>query len=826
MGTLVQDIRYSIRMLARSPGFTAIAVLTLALGIGANTAIFSVINAVLIRPLPFHEPGRLVELFETEAAPGRYPFAGPDYLDWQAQNHTLEATSLYTWGRNYSASGSGEPEGAEVISTQANFFSVLGVQPKMGRTFSTDEGQPGKTHVAILSYGFWQRHFGGDLSAMGKSVVLDSESYTVIGVMPNWFNYPQDTDLWTPFEMSAKSLGQRGSHSYRALGRLKPGVTATQAQADLTAVAKRLEEQYPDSNEKVGAAVVPMKEQITGSSSEQLMILLGAVALVLLVACANVANLLLARATGRQREIAVRSALGAGRWRVARQMLTESLILSLAGATLGILVAKWCVTFLQSVKTLPIPRVNAVQVDLTVLLFAVAVAVFVGILFGLAPALHASQLDLTEELKSSALSVAGPSGWRRWTRDALVAGEIAMSLALLVGAGLLLRSFARLRNSDIGVQSKNVLTVRISLPEKGYATLEARRAFFDQLVDRVQHIPGVEAGSVATEIPLEGGSNSYFTVEGRDDPALKNTLVEHDYVTPEYFRTFGIPILEGRTFSAEDLDHTAEVNLKLNELFSSPKPPKEAPPGIDWVAVINRSMAQLAWPNENPIGKVFKSGGWLPVKVIGVVGDVKPWGIRQGMMPEAYYPLTGALDQSFWRWSLVVKTSVPPMSVLSAIRREVGALDSNLAVSRPRKMDDVIADSMQDTTVQTFLLGVFATLAVALAALGIYGIMAYLVAQRTHEIGIRLALGAQPSDVLRLVMRHGIKLTAAGVGVGVAAALGLTRLLSHLLFDVTATDPLTFMIVAILLSVVALLACYIPARRAMGVDPMVALRYE
>ena len=803
-----------------------IAVLTLALGIGANTAIFSAIDAVLLRPLPFYEPGRLVQLWETEAAPGTFPFAGPDYLDWQAQNHTLEATSLYTWGRGYSASGSGEPEGAEVMSTQANFFSVLGVRPKIGRTFATDEDQPGKTHVAILSYGFWQRHFGGDLSAIGKTVVLDSESYTVIGVMPTWFNYPQDTDLWTPLEMSAKNLGERGSHNYRALGRLKPGVTVNQAQADLRAVAKRLEEQYPDSNEKVGAVVVSMKEQITGLSSDQLMILLGAAVLVLLVACANIANLLLARSTGRQREIAVRSALGAGRWRVARQMLTESLILSLAGASLGILAAGWCVTLLQSVETLPIPRVNPVQIDLTVLLFAVAVAVFVGILFGLAPALHASQLDLTEELKSSALSVAGPSGWRRWTRDALVAGEIAMSLSLLVGAGLLLRSFAKLRNSDIGVQSKNVLAIRISLPDKGYATLEARRAFFDQLVERVQHIPGVAAASVATEIPLEGGSNSNFTVEGRDDPALKNKLVEMDYITPDYFRTFGIPILEGQTFTLADLDHTAEVNLKLVELSASANPPKEAPPGIYWVAVINRSMAQLVWPNENPIGKVFKVSGWLPIKVIGVVGDVKPWEIREGMMPEAYYPLTGALDSSLWHWNLVVRTSVPPMSALSAIRGEIRELDSNLAVFRPRKMDDVIAESMHDTTVQTFLLGVFAALAVALAALGIYGIMAYLVAQRTHEIGIRLALGAQPSDVLQLVMRHGIMLTAAGVAVGVAAALGLTRLLSHLLFGVTTTDLLTFMVVAILLSVVALLACYIPARRAMRVDPMVALRYE
>jgi predicted permease len=348
----------------------------------------------------------------------------------------------------------------------------------------------------------------------------------------------------------------------------------------------------------------------------------------------------------------------------------------------------------------------------------------------------------------------------------------------------------------------------------------------DQLIERVQHIPGVEAASVATEIPLEGGSNSYFTVEGRDDPAFKGKLIEHNYVTPDYFRTLGIPILQGRTFSAVDMDHTAEVNLKLNELFSSPNPPKEVPPGLYWVAVINRSMARLVWPNENPIGKVFKAGGLLPVKVIAVVGDVKPWGIHQGMKPGAYYPLTGALDSKLWRWNLVVKTSVPPMSVLSAIRGEIDALDSNLAMFRPRKMDDVIAESMQDTIVQTFLLGVFATLAVALAALGIYGIVAHLVAQRTHEIGIRLALGAQQPHVMKLVLGHGVKLTGLGVLLGIAGALALTHSLSSLLFGVTATDPFTFSAAALLLASVALMACYIPTRRAMRVDPMVALRYE
>jgi putative ABC transport system permease protein len=826
MGTLAQDLRFGIRMLVKNPGFTAVAILTLALGIGANTAIFSVINSVLLRPLPFKDPSRLVQLWETEAAPGNYPFTGPDYLDWQRQNHTLEASSLYTWDRGVNASGSGEPETASVIAAQANFFSVLGVQPPMGRTFASDEDQPGKTHVAVLSYSFWQRHFGGDPGAIGKNIELNSEAYAVIGVMPRSFNFPPSTDIWTPFEMSEKNLGPRGSHSYRALGRLKPGVTVGQAQAELATIAKRLEQQYPATNEKVSAVVVSMKEQITKGSREQLCVLLGAVALVLLIACANVANLLLARASRRQREVALRAVLGASRWRVARQLLTESVLLSIAGATLGLGAAWWCVSALESVKALPIPRENPVQIDFTVLFFTVAVSVLVGILFGLAPALHASHLDLSEELKSSAQAVVSPSGWRRAMRDALVIGEIATSLALLVGAGLLLRSFARLRNSEIGVQSRNVLTLGVDLPAKKYTTLTARREFFDQFLERVERTPGIAAASVSTEIPLEGGTNGYIRVEGRDGAALTNQLVEFNYITPNYFRTLGVPFLEGQNFSAEDFARVGEVNLKLAELFAAPTPPKELPKDLAWVAVINSAMARMVWPNQDPVGKVFKTGGVLPVTVIGVVGDVKESGIREAAMPQAYFPATGALDNANWSWRLVVKTSAPPMSALGAIRSNLNALDSSLAIFKPRTMEDVISDSMQDLSLQTVLLGVFATLAVLLAAVGLYSVMAYLVTQRTHEIGVRMALGAQQADVLQLVLRQGSRLIFIGVGTGIATALALARLMSSLLFGVSAYDPFTFAGVAILLTAVAVAACYIPARRAARVDPMVALRYE
>jgi putative ABC transport system permease protein len=826
MGALAHDLKFGIRMLAKNPGFTAVAMLTLALGIGANTAIFSVINAVLLQPLPFKDPGRLVQLWETEAAPGTYPFAGPDYLDWQRQNRTLEGSSLYTWGRGVNASGSGEPETASAIATQANFFSVLGVQPRMGRAFASDEDQAGKTHVAVLSNSFWQRHFGGDSSAIGKNIQLNSESYTVIGVMPRSFNFPPSTDIWTPFEMSEKNLGPRGSHSYRAIGRLKPGVSVSQALADLTTVAKRLEQQYPNSNEKVSAVVVSMKEEITKDSREQLCILLGAVALVLLIACANVANLLLARASGRQREVALRAVLGASRWRLARQLLTETVLLSLSGAALGLGAAWWCVSALESVKALPIPRENPVQIDIAVLFFTMAISFLVGILFGLAPALHASQLDLSEELKSSAQAVLSPSGWRRAMRDALVIGEIATSLSLLVGAGLLLRSFARLRNTEIGVQSENILTLGVNLPATKYSTLAMRREFFDQFLERVERTPGVVAASVSTEIPLEGGTNGYISVEGRDDAALQNQLVEYNYITPAYFRAFGVPFREGQNFSPQEVARVGEVNLKLAELFQGPTPPKELPKDLVWVAVINSAMARTVWPNQDPIGKVFMKSGILPVRVIGVVGDAKVSGIREAVMPEAYFPATGAGDNRDRSWRLVVKTSVPPMSALGAIRSSLNALDSGLAIFKPRTMDDVISESMQDLSLQTVLLGVFAVLATLLAAVGLYSVMAYLVTQRTHEIGVRMALGAQQRDVLQLVVRQGSRLIFIGVGTGIAAALALTRLMSSLLFGVTASDPVTFVGVAILLAVIAVAACYIPARRATRVDPMVALRYE
>ncbi len=825
MGNLIQDLKFGLRMLARNPGFAAIAVITLALGIGANTAIFSVVNAALLEPLPFHQPGRLLQLWETEAAPGNYPLTGPDYLDWQAQNRTLASTSLFSWLANQNLSGAGEPQPVLVIRTQANFFSTLGVSPLIGRTFAPGEDVAGRDRVAILSYGFWQAHFAGQSTAIGKAIELNERPYVVIGVMPPWFNFPADTQLWTPLDMSLENLGGRGSHSWRVVARMKRGVTPGQAQADLTAVEVRLGQLYPDNDKDVKAVAIPLQQQLTRGSRQQLWILLGAVGLILLIACANLANLLLARATVRQRELAVRAALGAGRWRLARQLLTESVALALAGAGLGLAGASWLILWAQNSARLPLPRTHTITLDGRVLLFTAALSVLVGILFGLAPALRVPVTRLTEQLNASARAVPGAAGPGGALRGALVVIELALSLALLIGAGLLLRTFANMRRADIGVRTNGLLTARLSLPQAHYANAPARSAFLHQLLQRIQQIPGVNAAALSLNIPLDGGTNGYITLPGNTNRALENQLVEWNFVTPDYFRAYAIPFLQGRNFTPADSDRAAADAEKVAALYKAAKENEpKMPAGMAFPAIINRVMARTFWPKQNPIGKAF-DGGAGPATVIGVVGDVSEQSITQKAMPEAYFPFPVVMEWGGGA-ALTVETQRAPLGLLPVVRRGVRSLDPQLALAHPRTMRQVISDHMQDTSLQAVLLGIFAALALFLASIGIYGVMAYVVAQRTQEIGIRMAFGAGRGDILRMVLVDSGKLIAAGLGTGLLAAFALTRLLSSELFGVDPADPLTFVMVSLLLCGVALLACYIPARRAARLDPMAALRIQ
>lgn len=827
----IQDLRFSLRVLRRSPGFTCIAVLTLALGVGANTAIFSVIDCVLLKPLPFKDPAQLVSLRETESAPGDYPLDGADYLDWQAQNKTFASMSLYSYGfaRSFSSGGEAAPESAAVVSTQATFFDTLGVQPLAGRSFAMDEDAAGRNHVMVISDGFWRSHFGGQASAVGQSVQLNGEAFTVIGVMPAGFNFPASTDLWIPFDMTDPLMHNRHSHWANALGRVKRGVTIESARADLLAISQRINQQFRKADDQdIHSLVFPLKETLVGNSRSQLLILLGAVTLVLVVACANIANLLLARSTGRQREMAVRAALGAGRGRLAQQLLTESILLSLAGAALGFVGAWWGVSLLRSMPSLPIPQVNPVQVNIAVLAFTIGVSVVIGVLFGLAPALQFSGLQVSDELKASVTAVVGGTGRGKTLRNVLVISEIAVSLALLVGAGLLLRTFARMRSADIGVRAENVLTMRVNLPRSKYTTLPAQQHFFEKFLAQSGQIPGVLAAAASTETALAGGNNGYVNVPGAS-PGVANQLVEVNYITPDYFHVFGIRVLAGRTFGPEDMERAGPATLKVEALYKAAKDPAtvKVPADLSFVTVINETMAKTFCPKQDPIGKTYTGAGGGPLRVvIGVVSDEKQGGIREPAIPENYFPLTEALDEPGAGATVSVRTAVPSATALHSIRGALSNIDSSLALFHVRTMEETIGENMQDTALQTFLLAVFAGLALTLAAVGLYGVMSYTVKQRTREIGIRISLGADRGDLLRLVVADAAKLIGSGLAIGMGAALILTRLISAMLFGVTATDPATFLGVCVLLTAVALLACYVPARRAMRADPIAALRYE
>lgn len=824
MDTFIQDIRYGVRGLRRSPGFAIVAVLTLALGIGANTAIFSIIYAVLLRPLPYQQPGQLVRLYETEAAPGNYPFTGPDFLDWKTQNHTFQDMTLIGWNHSMNLSGSGEPDHVLGTPTEANFFSLLGARPLLGRTWVPGEDEPGHDHELILSYGLWQSHFGGDSKILGTDIELNSEKYSVVGIMPAGFHFPSQAQLWTPMDMDSKSLGPRGSHSYQAIGRLKHSVKLQQAQAETTIIAKRLEQQYPGSNYKVGASLVGLHEDIVGESRSSLLLMLWAVGLVLLIACANIANLLLSRAVARQKEMAIRGALGAGRTRLIRQVLTESVLLSGGGAIAGLLLAWAGVKLITSLKHLGLPAANVIDINLPVLAFTLLLALITGVLFGIVPALQISRPDFYEELKGGAGSSISPGQKRRAASDVLVVGEVGLSLLLLISAGLLLKDFMRLRSNNIGVRPQGVWTASISLPQAKYKEDQQQFNFFQALLEKVKNIPGVESASISNRLPLEGGSNGYVAIRGKPFQPMSGPLVETHAITPDYFQVMGIPMLQGRTFTAEDISAVFAEDERETQLYKSDlKMTPEQTNAIVKPAVVNQATVREFWPGQNPIGQMFsygaKDGPWL--QVIGVVGDVKQHGITNAPYPEAYQ----AFDGSLW-FSLVIHTSSPSLNVTTEVRHVLAQLDSTLPLFAVRTMDELIAEHASGQQFLALLLGLFSGLALLLAAIGIYGVLSYLVTQRTREIGIRMSLGASRSNVLSLVLNQGMRLAGIGFALGLVGALAAGRLLSSLLHEVRPRDPAIIVLTAACLGAVAFAACYLPARRAAKVDPIVALRHE
>lgn len=812
METLLQDLRYGFRMLTKKPGFTIVAVLALALGIGANSAIFSVVNTVLLRPLPFKSPNQLMIVWEDGS---RYGFpkdtpAPANFIDWRDQNQVFESMAAVA-SSTFNLTGTGEPEKIEGLRMSANFFPLLGVEPLLGRSFLSEEDQPGASRVVIMNYGLWQRRFGSDPDIVGKPLTLNDQAYTVVGVMPKEFRFPdpfqasgEENALYVPIAFSSEEASTRGGHYLIVYARAKAGVTVEQAQAEMTTIAGRLEQQYPETNMSLGATVVSLQEQLVGDIKPALLILLGAVAFVLLIACANVANLLLARAATRQKEIALRTALGASRARLVGQFLTESVLLAGLGGVVGLLFAVLGLKFLTTLIPPNLSQAKAISIDASVLGFTFIVSLLTGVIFGLAPALQASKPNLNEALKEGGKGTSG--GGRSRLRNLLVVSEVALALVLLVGAGLMINSFFRLRNVNPGFNPKNLLTMNVVLPRSKYPNRARRTAFYNEVLQRVESLPGVESAGVITNLPLTfKGNNSGVTIEGRPEPpADQIPIVISRVVSYGYFRTMGIALSKGREFDGQD---RADTRASI---------------------IVSESTARTFWPDEDPIGKRLKLGRYNSddpwMSVVGVVKDVRQFELDVDPKPQVYFTYTQMPD--FAPRDLVVRTSSDPLQLAAAVRNEVWAVDKDQPVSNVSTMEAILADSVARERFNMLLLAIFAAVALALAAVGIYGVMSYSVTQRTHEIGVRMALGANRSDVLKLVVGQGVKLVSVGVAIGLASAFALTRVMESLLFGVSATDPATFAVISIVLVAAAMLASYIPARRATKVDPMIALRYE
>src|SRR5262245_55053989 len=801
--TLFHDLRFGERMLFKNPGFTLIAVVTLALGIGANTAIFSVVNAVVLRALPYAEPGRLVRFWETNPGRGWMDFqvSAPNFADWRKQQSVCEQLAAYEFN-NLNFTGSGEPERVAALRVTANFFSVLGVAPANGRNFLPEEEQPGRSHVAILSDGLWGRRFGADLNLIGRQIQLSGASYTVVGVMPPGFQFTQGIGLWVPLTLDPASRST--GHNLSVIGRLKPGVSLAQAQASMDSIARQLEQQYPESNTGWGVGMSTFYDWIVPEQIRRSMLtLFAAVGFVLLISCANVANLLLARASARRLEMAIRAAMGASRWRVTRQLLTESLLLSTLGGFVGSLLAFWCTSLIKASTALNIPRLNETRLDVKALGFTFLIALGAGLIFGLAPAWQASRLALNETIKEGGRSGGGK---RQRLLGALVIAEVALALTLLVGAGLMIRSFMRLQNVPLGFAPNHVLTMRLALPTAKYGQGAPRVNFFEQLLQRLRATPGVINASAIYNLPLAGGDwAEEVTLEGRDAAQGGTPLpAEVNAVTPRYFQTMGVPLLAGRDFTEQD----------RGAFWFGESP---------WTLIVNETFARRYWPNENPIGKRFRFGANVFGTVIGVVGDVRSLSLEREARP-AFYVSYGHF--SFPALTIVVRASAPPETMTAALRAQVYALDHDLPVYNTRPMEQIVSNAAGQPRFQTLLLGLFSAAALSLAAIGIYGVMAYTVTQRTHEIGVRMALGLLTRATLRHVCGQGMLLVLMGATLGLAGAFVAARALKSMLFGVSPADPLTFAAVTVVLTLVAFAACWIPARRATKVDPLVALRHN
>lgn len=815
MSSILQDFRYALRQLRKSPAFAAVAVITLALGIGANTAIFSVVDGVLLKPLPYKEPDRLVRIWHVPPAksfPGISTFAvsAANFLDWQSQNDVFDQMAILSY-RGFTLTGDGMPEQLDAAAVSSTFFQLMGVEPLYGRTLLPEEDQPGKADVVVLSYRFWREHFGSNLDVVGHNINLDGQNFLVAGVMPRNFRSPDFAQLWTPMAWTDKERAVRGEHHYIVTARLKPGIDLQQAQAEMNTISSRLEQQYPEDDKGWGAVVRPLHADMVGDVRPALLLLLGSVAFVLLIACVNVANLTLAKTFSRQKEIAIRTAMGASAGRVLRQILVESVLLAVLGGAVGLIYAHFGVQLILAFLADKVPQTVDVGLNLTVLFFTLAVSVLTGILAGVLPGLRLSRPNVNQALKQGLGRTDSDSGGNR-TRSALVIAEVALSLILLFGAGLMIRSFQRLQRVNPGFDSQNVMTMTLAVARSKFHTSLQQIAFYQQVLQRVRSLPAVQSAGVIDDVPLSGGgSHQPIAIEGRPALAMADQPeVDVRLTSPGYMSSMRIPILRGRDFTDSDAAFRPAVVL------------------------ISQTMAREFWPNEDPIGKRLTLTFFPNVvrEIVGIVGDVKMDGLSQTRPSSSLYmPLTQLTPSALGEWRsfpmvLVMRTSNNPSGIIEAATGAVHEIDSEIPVRDVLSMNDVMANSVSQQRFNMLLLGVFGILALFLAAMGIYSVLSYSVRRRIQEIGIRLALGAKLPDVLRMVVLEGMKPVALGVVLGIAGAFALGRLLASLIFSVKPTDPITFFAAAALLALISLLACMIPAYRATRVDPISALRYE